>query len=246
MSTTTELRAMPILLLLLALLLPAPLRAQEPGPPNTVTVSATGVVQREPDRAKLLLSVESFAGTAQEAAARNAERMDALLAALRRVGLDPDDIRTVSYSLDPEYDFRQDAPRQPGEDRIIGYRARNTVEVTIDAIDRVGTIIDAAIQAGANRVLGISFELRDPDAARREAIAIAVGKARAEAEAVAAAVGRPLGPVLSVSTTGSFPVPVPMYRMDAVQAARAVATPIEPGTLEVAASITIVYALERR
>lgn len=231
---------MPILLMLVLLLTPAVLGAQEPTRPHTVTVSATGMIERAPDRAVLLVAVESFAATAQEASRENARKMEALLAALRRAGLTGDRVRTVAYSLEPEYDFSTDGgPRRPGENRLIGYRARNMVQVTIDDVERVGPIIDAAIAAGADRVAGLSFQLRDPEAARQDAIRQAIGKARAEAEAIAAAIGRPLGPALSVVTNGYGP-PRPMY---AARADMMTTTPIEPGTLEISASVTVVYGL---
>lgn len=214
---------------------------------QTVTVSAVGRVAREPDRAVLLLAVESFATTAREAAAANARKMDALLAALRRLGLGEDDVRTVSYQLNPEYEFSPAEPRRQPEQRLVGYRAVNTVSVTIDEVDRVGAVIDAAVDAGADRVTGLSFQLRDPEAARREALREAVAKANAEAEALAAALGRRLGPALTVTTGGRFPPPIPVaYDMRVRAAEMAVPTPIEPGTLDVEAAVTVVYRLESR
>lgn len=227
---------------------PAPARAQAvreaQATEHTVTVSATGKVTREPDRAVLLLAVESFAATAQEAAAENARKMDALLAALRRSGIDEGRIRTVSYQLNPEYDYRPDRPRVPGEPNIVGYRAVNMVQVTIDDVPRVGPIIDAAIGAGANRVTGLSFQLRDPDAARHDAIRQAISKARAEAEAIASALGRQLGPALQVTTTGAYVPPPQPFAMRADAAVAAAPTPIEPGTLDIQATVLVVYRLE--
>lgn len=234
-----------IVFLLLLLLLPSAAGAQEPVQENTVTVSATGFSRQAPDQAVLLLAVESFAATAQEATRANASKMDALLAALRRLGIGGDKVRTTSYDLHPEYDFRREPePRQPGEDRLIGYRAVNMVQVTIDDVDRVGAIIDAAVAAGANRVAGLSFQIRDPETARRAAVKEAVAKARAEAETVAQALGRRLGPALAVSTTGFLPPPRPLQVFEAAARMPSVPTPIEPGALEVAATVTATFRLD--
>ncbi len=226
----------------LALAAPSTARAQqqEEAAERTVTVAALGRVTREPDRAVLNLAVESFAATAREAAAANASKMEALVAALRRLGLSEDQVETESYFLNPEHDRRG----EPGEPRIVGYRAVNTVRVTVDDIARVGEVIDAAIAAGADRVNGLSFQLRDPEEARRDALRDAISKARTEAETVAGAVDRSLGPVLSVMT-GGFERPVVMARGMAADALAA-PTPIEPGTLDVVASVTVVFRLEPR
>lgn len=238
---------------LLLLLIPAAAFAQEPPTAqivpetHTLTVAATGTVQRTPDRAVVRLAVESFGATAEEASAENARLMDAVIAALRRLGVHDNQIRTVVLRIDPEYDYNRDSPRQPGQDHLIGFRARNTVQVTVDEIDRVGEIVDAAIGAGANRVDGLSFQLRDPDEARRAALVQAIATARAEAETAAAALGRRLGPALTVSTTGSLPVPV---RADYAMAARAGSIenlpppPVQSGEINVQATVMIVYRLE--
>lgn len=236
--------------LIAGLLLPAcAARAQQPGvtPPvreRTITVTGTGVVDREPDQAVVMLAVENSAPTADAAAQANAEAMERVIAALRQLGLERDRIRTVSYQLHPEY--ARDEPR-PGqyEPRVVGYRAVNMVQVTLDDITRVGEVIDAAISAGANRVTGLHFQLRDPERARVDALALAVRNARVEAQALAAALGETPGPVLSVSTTGMVPPPIPfvMDRMGRAEMAAAVPTPIEPGTLRVEVTVTIVYGL---
>lgn len=231
-------------LLLSTLLLPASLLAQQPVEPNTVTVSATASVQRAPDQATLDLAVETFAATAEQASRANAQKMDALVKALERLGLKGDRIRTIGYNVYPEYEHRPEAPRQPGEERVVGYRATNMVQVTIDDVSRVGSVIDAAVKAGANRVTGLSFQLRNPEAARQEALRQAVGKARADAEAIAGAIGRRLGPALAVTTTGAFPPPRIM-RAEAMSMGFAKApTPVEPGTIEISADVTVIFTLE--
>ncbi|MBI4410172.1 MAG: SIMPL domain-containing protein [Gemmatimonadetes bacterium] len=231
---------------LLALGLPLPLVAQTPARPDErlLTVGATAVVEREPDQVAVHLAVETFSASAQEAARGNAAKMDALIAALRRARVARERIRTVSYSLNPEYDFRQE--RQPGQERLVGYRALNMVRITLDSVARAGDIIDAAIAAGANRITGLSFQLRDPEAARLEAVRAAVAKARVEAEAVAQAVGQQLGSVVAISTTGELPPIRPMAMEGRAMAARSVATPIEPGTLSVSATVTATFRLEPR
>ncbi len=238
------------LLLALALGVPAASTAQQPQvQERTVTVNANAMVEREPERAVILLAVESPAATAQQAARANATKMDALVAALRRLGISGPSIRTVSYELQPQYSNERPQPAErQGPPRIVGYRAMNMVQVTVDTVARAGAVIDAAIAAGANRVAGLSFELRDPQSARNEALRLAVTRARGEAEAMAEAAGQRLGVPLNIST-GGYAVPRYARQMDmvAMEAAQAPSpTPIEAGTLSVHANVTIVYKLENR
>lgn len=231
------------MLLLPLLLLPVAVQAQQPDDDRrTLTVSATGTVEKEPEEGIVLLAVESEAQSADAAAAANAERMERLLQALRRAGVRDRNIRTVSYELRPEYTRPTERTDQPP--RIAGYRAVNMVQVTVDTVARLGGVIDAAIANGANRVANISFRLRDPHAAHIEASAIAIRNARREAEALAEAAGERLGPAISITTGGYHaPPPMPMYAGRAEMDVALASTPVETGTLTVAATVNIVYQL---
>lgn len=236
------------LLTLILFLVPAAAVAQQPeaDEPRTLTVVGTGTVEREPERAVVLLAVESEAPTAREASQANAELMEAVIAAIRDAGIPEGDVRTVSYQLNPVY--RRPPSGQGGTPEIGAYRAVNMVEVTVDDLDRLGAVIDASIEAGANRVASMSFQLRDHDSARRAALEEAVGNARAEAEAVAGASDQRIGEPLSISTSTSRPIPPPRpMAMDMMVQARAAAdTPIETGSLTVTATVNIVYELLAR
>lgn len=231
-------------------LIPTAVAAQDPARPTerTIVVSANAEVEREPERAQLLLAVESTAATAKAAATANATKMDALVAALRRLGISGPLVRTVSYQLQPQYS-RPDRETPNAAPRIIGYRAVNMVNVTVDTVSKTGTTIDAALAAGANRVAGLSFELRDPDAAHVEALRLAVSKAQSQAQAMAQAAGQRLGDPITI-VTGGFHQPKMYRQMDMVmEQAAAMApppvTPIEGGMLTIPASVTITYRLER-
>jgi hypothetical protein len=224
------------------LLAPVALGAQQlPEQPRTLTVSAQGNVERVPDRAVLGLAVESESSNARDAARTNATKMERVVAALRAAGVPADRIRTIGYELHPTY-ARPDRAEDPP--RIAGYRAVNRLQVTLDALDRVGPALDAAIEAGANRASNLHFTLRDASSARIEALQQATAKARAEAQAIAAAAGETLGVVQSIHTDSYMPPPAP-----AMEYARAAAmdmkaeTPVESGTLNVTANVTIVFRL---
>lgn len=225
---------------------PALAQTVAPEPPRVISVSATGVVQRQPDRAVLMIAVESHAATAQQASQTNARKMDAVFSTLRTLGIVAPNVQTVSYGLSPEYGQPDPRSTTPNVPRVVGYAAINMVRVQTDSILRVGAIIDAVVKAGANRIDNLSFELRDPESARLEALRKAVEKARAEADAVATAAGQRLGVPTAISTSSGYE-PRPMYRvaMDAV-AEMPAPTPVEAGNLSVTATVNITYKLEAR
>lgn len=222
---------------------PAPATAQLPAADpdeRAIHVDATALVQRTPDRAVISLAVETVATAAVDATRQNAQVMEQVLAAIRALGIPDRNIQTRRVDLQPRYDRARDQQ----EPRITGYVARNQVMVTTDDVATVGRIVDAGVEAGANRVSGISFELQDPEAAHHEALQLAIRKARREAEVAAEAVGETLGPVLSLRTSAFYPVarmaPAPqpeMVRMDAAS------TPVEPGELDVQATVSITFRI---
>lgn len=208
----------------------------------SIRVQGTGEVRAAPDQATADFAVETMAANAQEAAAENADRMDRVIAALVRAGVPRERIETRDYNVYPEYDQRP--MEQGGEPRVRGYRVTNTVSAVTYEVDKVGALIDAALGAGANRVHGVRFGLRDPQLFRRQAINEAVRRARSDAEALAAAMGLRLGAVREASTLDvgyGPPVPVMMERAVAMDMAQAAPTPINPGEQIVRASVLIVY-----
>lgn len=218
---------------------PSPLLAQDPGGGSenrgpTVSVTGEGEARAVPDRAFVILGVESRAASASEAAADNARRQRAVLDTLRAMGFTQEQLATANYSVRPELQYDQEGQRP----RVLGYVVSNTVRVDVRQTERVGPVIDAALARGANQVHGLHFYLSDPAPARRDAIANAVAKARADAEALARAAGGSLGEVLELSTAPMPSGPV-MYRQNIeVLAMRGDAsTPVQAGEEVVRATV---------
>jgi uncharacterized protein YggE len=205
-------------------------------PPRTLDVSADASVMRPPDRATVRLGVETLATTAREATASNAEAMAAMIDALEASGIPSSAVRTRSIALSPRYE-RAPSGEQPV---IVGYQAENQVSVRVDEVDQLGRVVDTAIEAGANRVLGIQFEISDPEAAYHEALELAVAKARREAEVLARAMGETLGPVLRIATGGT---PALAPGRSEMMLRVSTETPVHPGELEVRAVVHITYRL---
>ncbi|HKJ93886.1 MAG TPA: SIMPL domain-containing protein [Longimicrobiales bacterium] len=229
-------------LIVATLLLAAPLAAQDSSAVRTITVSATGHVERAPDRVVLAFAAETTGRTAAEASQANARVMDRVLRALTGVGVPKERIHTQRLGLQPQY--AQQKPGDRSEPEIIGYRAQNQVQVVLEAVDHAGAVVDAAVGAGANRVSGIWFELADRESARLEALRQAVSQARAEADAMAQALGETLGPVLSASTDASPEHPLLRAATTmAMSAAGRPPTDVEPGTIDVSATVHLVFLL---
>lgn len=196
---------------------------------RTITVTGNGSVTTAPDRATFLFGVTTKATTAREALARNSATASSVIAALKAAGVASADLQTVGISLSPQ--------TTPDRTKIVGYTASNTVRARI-GLDKAGGLVDAAVGAGADSVSGPSLDLADQSALYRQALKQAVANAKAKAQALADAAGVSLGAVRSIDE-GSSPTPVPF----APNASSGAATPIEPGTQEVGATVTVVYAV---
>jgi uncharacterized protein len=207
---------------------------------RTIRVTGMGEAHAQPDEARLMFAVETTGATAQAAGRENAQLMDRVIAALVAAGVPRGDIETRGYSLHPMY-AHDEGRREP---RITGYRAANQVVLRTGEMDRVGTFIDAALGAGANRMDGIVFQLRNSAPTQAVALRSAVESARASAETIAAALGVQLGRVLDASTTSEPVRPYPAMAEVAMRMqADSAPTPIQPGEQTVRAQITLVFAI---
>ena len=156
-----------------------------------------------------------------------------MIEALREAGVELRDIRTQQISVHSRYS-------EDGR-TVVGYTATNTVQADIDELARAGAVLDAAAAAGANQVSGPSLSRSDRDELSREALRKAVADARAKAEVLADAAGVTLGAAVSVVEGASSEPPAPYYQHAAMDAAAA--TPVQPGTERIEASVTVTFAL---
>lgn len=205
---------------------------------STLQVSGSAEIDVATDRARVTFAVETEDSIARGASQRNAERMEAVLAALRELD-DGLQIETFGYRLQPRYRRTDDR----GSREIDGFRATNMIRVTSSEAPAVGRLIDTAVEAGANRVASLSFEASNVEEARLEALREAVASARRQAEAIAGAMGVPLGAALEVQSGFDMPRPMIQYRAEAA-ALQDASTPVEPGEQTVSANVTIRYRLE--
>lgn len=183
--------------------------------------------------------------------------MQQAIQSIRQLGIDAADVATSGISLMPVYsgdsDLRErsvarerppeELARRSNEPEIVGYRATNVVRVTVEDLARLGSVVDAAIAAGANEVRGISFGLQDELPHRIIALQRAVEAAAQKARAAASALGVRITEPLEVREQGGF---VPYRELDAgvARAGLAADTPIEPGEIQIEASVEVQFGVD--
>ena len=203
---------------------------------HTLTVTGNGKVTVVPDVARVYLGVTLTRPTVKEARNAAAAAMTDVIAAIKGLGVADADIQTTGLSLSARY-------AEGSSTKIVGYIISEQVQVTVRDLDKAGDVVDAATTKGATDVNGISFELADPAKAQDDARAAAVTAARVSAQAMASAAHVTLGAVVSISD-GSAPTPI-YYGAAAGAAPMAdVKTPVQPGTQDVPATVTVVFEID--
>jgi uncharacterized protein len=231
---------------LTALLIAAAASAQVPLVPGSsqepvVVTSGEGLATAAPDRAWISVSAESRAPSPREAQRRNVELMRPVQEALKAARVPDDAVRTIGYDLQQEFDFVN------GKRIARGYLARNSIEIRVDDVTRVGELLETVVKQGATSVSGLRFDLKDQGKLEREAVRQAVSNARLKAEAAAAGAGRNIDRLVRIEEAGvpGPPVPMPQFRALAAQAVEAGgAPPVAVGQIEVRAQVTVTFSLK--
>lgn len=205
--------------------------------------SITEELQSTPNRASIGAGVTTQATTAVEAMRLNADAMTRVIRAIKARGIAERDIQTSGINLSAQYDYN---PQQQGQPpRLIGYQVSNQVRVSTTDLDRLGPLMDALVAAGGTNIDGPSFTIDNPDAALDSARQAAMRRAADRAMLYARAAGYARARLISVTEGGgvAMPPPMPMFRMRAEAAD--VATPVQPGQVSNAVTLTLQYRLEK-
>lgn len=215
-----------------------PLPEQPAGNPGGVTVVGVGTAYGEPDQATVTVGVETFAPTVSEATAQNQETLAAVMAALDEAGIAREDIQTTNYSLYAEQIYGDKGP-----EGIAGYRVSNQVNVKIRDISKVGDVLAAVTEAGANAIYGVNFAVADPAALEQQARAAAMADAAERAASLAELGEVSLGDIRLISEVVSQPI-MPLggggYAME-----QAVSAPgIAPGQLSFQVQVQVTYGIK--
>lgn len=201
---------------------------------RSIIVVGEGTATAKPDIARANIGVETTAATVADASKQNNDRMAAVIAKLKLLGVADKDIQTSNYSISSER-----VQSRTGSDTTI-YRASNTVAITVRDLDKVGTILDQVVQAGANQVYSVSFSIENTTKLQGDARVKAMADAQARADDFAKLSGVTRGEILSLSEVIGVSGPIPVSE-------RALglggAAPIESGTLQVQARVQVTYAI---
>ena len=213
--------------------------APQPQPqPPVIVMSGEGVVKQAPDRAWVTIAAESRARTAADAQKVNTDAMTAVIEKIKASGIPAEAIQTSGYNLQPEFDYAN------GKQTLRGYVARNSVQVRVDALAKTGDVIGAAVGSGATSVSGVRFDLKDRDAAERQALRLAVRDARARADAAASGGGVTIDRVIRIEEQREMgeivrPMTMAMRGAEAAQAA----VPLEAGEIEIRSRVTLTVSI---
>ncbi len=230
-----------ILMVLLVFAAVTPAQAEDITAPNVpvVVVSATGTVNAIPDQALISMAVLKTDPNLNKALESNNYTTEKVLAALINAGISKDDIKTSNFSVYPEYDYSE-----TGQNKIRSYQVRNEISVLVRDLNKVGSILDTAISSGANTLNYVNFQKADTSEAENQALVQAVKRAREKAVILSKAAGMNLGRLVSITEGYGQPVVYAnrVYAED-IKGLGGAAVPINPGELQINASVTIIYEM---
>ncbi|MGI8812792.1 MAG: SIMPL domain-containing protein [Pyrinomonadaceae bacterium] len=207
---------------------------------TTVTVTGDARVTAQPDTAIISVSVVTQNRLALEAQQQNASQTTAVINALKRAAGSGAEIKTSGYALVPQRVYKEGQPPT-----ITSYEARNSISVTLSDLTKVGAAIDAATEAGANNIDGVSFTLRRDRTARGRALAEATREAIGKANTLAQTLGGRVVRVVAVQEGGTnLPRPVIYAQQESFAKVGAADTPIEVGTLEINSQVQLTAEIE--
>lgn len=206
---------------------------------KTLEITGTGRISYTYDTAEINLGVSEMAATPTEAFKAMTEKINKVVAAMKTKGITEADLKTGYLNLSQEYDWKDNVQT------LRGYRATNTLTVKVKDLNQVPTVMEAAVNAGANQVNGVNFSLANPGALQDQATVAAIDNARAQAERAAKKLGLSVAGVQKVQVYGgSLPTPIP-YMTSAKMAMDAGAAPsVYGGNGEYTASVSIVFELK--
>lgn len=210
-----------------------------PAPQETgIVVAGEGIVLAQPNTARVTIGVEVTDASLANAQAESSRRMDAVVQKIKAAGVSDNDIRTISYTVNPQYDQQQS---------LKGYQVQNLVQVRTTDVNGLGQLLDATVSAGASRVYGIAFEADNMSALKDQARDQAMQNARAKAEQLARDAGVGLGRATLVEDTdtgGVTPIRAPQALAAPAAAQPAAPPPIQPGELQVRSTVRVVWAIQ--
>ena len=207
---------------------------------DTISIDGEGKVTAKPDVALVELGVITDAATVNLAQTQNTSKMNAVIDAVKVLGVEAKDIQTENYNIQPRYDY------STSKQTLIGYEVSQNVAVKVRNLDKVGDIIAKAGDLGANQVGGMSFTIDDPKALQEQAREKAIDDAKSKADLLAKKLGLQVVRVVSFTeSSGNVTPPMPYYAMDKAMAGAApsVAPTVEAGSQDVISDVSVTFEI---
>lgn len=212
-------------------------------PQDQFSVEGTGRVFAPPNIAEITLGVRTEkAQTAEAATKENVEKMNRVIEAIKKAGVEAKDIKTTDYQLYADYNYN--TPDRVRE--LTGWNLSQSVRVKIRNLDSIGDVIAKATAAGANQADSVSFTIDDEEVLKKQARGEAIEKAKAKAEELSKAAGIKLGKVINVYESYSQPpITLDYYKGEGMGGGGDITPPsIQPGQNEVVVNVTLVYKVK--
>lgn len=207
---------------------------------SRLIVQGEGKVTAIPDKATVVLGVETRSPSATTAAAENARLMNETIAALSKAGIKENEIQTSRYSLSTvpqDESSGSDDVQDKAQDEAPQFIASNMVTVNLNNTTDVGRVLDAAVSAGSNSIQDVTFDLKDSQPQKDLALSQAIDDARRKAEIAAKAAGVNLGRIMEISEGYGY------VGLASKSTSFDIATPISPGNMEITESVTLTYEI---
>ncbi len=225
-----------------ALLMISSMNAQaEEAPRRALTVSGSATVTAKCDTAEIYLTVETESANVKTASRDNAQTMTAVKNAVIAAGADATKIETQDYNVYPQqtYDSK-------GKLKARTYKCTNSMKLVVSDLQKTGSVIDAAVEAGANNIDSVNFSVSQTEAYKDEALQKATADALRKARIMAGTLGRSIVNVISVNennvTVRPYRIMAAKLSMDA-NAMNRETTPVEAGDTQMESSVTVVFEI---
>jgi len=206
---------------------------------DTIAISGEGKVTAIPDIAAIDVGLMTEKSDVKSAQKENTDKMNRLITNLKNLGVESKDIQTSYYNIYPQYDWPN------GKQVLRGYQVSQGVAVKIRNLSKIGDILAAAGEGGANQVSGLSFNIDDPEALRQEARVKALENAKEKADALARVAGVSLGKIVSFSEYASTPYSAyKSYDMGGIGGGEAAAPTVESGSMDILVNVTVSYEIK--
>lgn len=209
-----------------------------PSERDVITISGTGEAIGTPDIAVINVGMVSEGKTVVKAQTDNTTKMNGLIEALKKLGIDSVDLQTMDYSIYPKYEYSD------GRSNIIGYQVSQSVKVKIRDLDKISSVLDAAGQAEANQVSGVQFSIDDPDILKEEARIEALIDAKTKAQNIAAALGVSLGQVVGFSEDTYSPISSKYYGLSEGLGGAGELPQVEAGSLDITSNVNVTFEIK--